>query len=154
MNKITGGQAVVRVLAFLNVDTIFGMPGIHNLAIYTALLDSSFHHVTVRHEQGAGFMADGYARFTGKVGVALVISGPGSTNILTPMAEAYQDTIPLLVISSHLPIRYLRGHTCNLHELAQSTSMVRSVAKESRRVQTTQASLGPSLIVVNVSSYS
>ena len=139
MNKITGGQAVVRALAFLNVDTIFGIPGIHNLAIYTALLDSSIHHVTVRHEQGAGFMADGYARCTGKVGVALVISGPGLTNFLTPMAEAYQDAVPLLVISSHIPTRYLGGHTGNLHELTQSTSMVQSVAKESRRVPTTQA---------------
>ncbi len=98
---MTGGQAVVKALEFLDVSTIFGIPGVHNLAIYSALLDSSIKHVTVRHEQGAGFMADGYARTTGRVGVALVISGPGLTNILTPMGEAYHEAVPLLVISTN-----------------------------------------------------
>ena len=134
MKKFTGGQAVLKAMAFLNVNTIFGMPGVHNLAIYSALLDSSIKHVTVRHEQGAGFMADGYARTTGKVGVALVISGPGLTNILTPMGEAYHEAVPLLVISTNNSTRYLGGRTGILHELAQSNTMVRSVAKESRRV--------------------
>ena len=134
MKKITGGQAVIQALEFLKVDTIFGMPGVHNLAVYSALPDSSINHVSVRHEQGAGFMADGYARTTGRVGVALVISGPGLTNILTPMGEAYHEAVPMLVISTNNPIRYLGGRTGMLHELSQSNTMVRSVAKESRRV--------------------
>ena len=134
MIMLTGGQAVIKALEFLNVNTIFGIPGVHNLAIYSALLDSPIKHVTVRHEQGAGFMADGYARTTGRVGVALVISGPGLTNILTPMGEAYHEAVPLLVISTNNSRRYLNGRTGILHELAQSNTMIRSVAKESRRV--------------------
>jgi 5-guanidino-2-oxopentanoate decarboxylase len=132
--RITGGQAVVKALSFLDVDTIFGIPGLHNLAIYSALLDSTINHVTVRHEQSAGFMADGYSRTTGKVGVALTISGPGLTNILTAMGEAYHEAVPILVISTNLPTRYLGGRSGMLHELSQSNSMVRSVSKESRRV--------------------
>lgn len=130
MNNITGGQVLLRVLACLNVVTIFCMPGIHNLAVYTVLSDSSIHYVTVRHDQEAGFMAGGYARCTGKMGFALAISGPGLTNIFTPMVEVYQDAVPLLVIYSHIPSRCLRGHTGNIQELAQSRSMVQSIAKE------------------------
>ena len=145
MKKITGGQAVVEALEFLNVGTIFGIPGVHNLAVYSALLDSAINHITVRHEQGAGFMADGYARTTGKVGVALVISGPGLTNILTAMGEAYHEAVPMLVISTNSPTRYLGGRTGMLHELSQSNTMVRSVAKESRRVPYPEA-IAPYLI--------
>jgi 5-guanidino-2-oxopentanoate decarboxylase len=134
MKKITGGQAVVDALTFLKVDTVFGMPGQHNLAIYKALINSHLNHVSVRHEQGAGFMADGFARTSGKVGVALVISGPGLTNILTAMGEAYHEAIPMLVISTNNPTRYLDSRKGMLHELAQSNTMVKSVAKESRRI--------------------
>ena len=115
MKMLTGGQAVIKALEFLGVNTIFGIPGVHNLAIYAALLDSPIKHITVRHEQGAGFMADGYARTTGRVGVALVISGPGLTNILTPMGEAYHEAVPLLVISTNNSRRYLNGRTGILH---------------------------------------
>lgn len=139
MERITGGQAVVNTLSFLKADTIFGMPGVHNLAIYSALLDSKFNHITVRHEQGAGFMADGYARTTGRAGIALTISGPGLTNILTAMGEAYHEAVPMLVISANLPTRYLEGRVGMLHELSQSNVMVRSVSKESRRVPNSEA---------------
>jgi thiamine pyrophosphate-dependent acetolactate synthase large subunit-like protein len=139
MKKITGGEAIVKALSFLNVDTIFGIPGVHNLAIYAALSNSDIHHVTGRHEQEVGFMADGYARTSGCVGVALVISGPGLTNILTAMGEAFHEAIPLLVISTNNASRHLAGRDGRLHELAQSNTMVRSVAKESRRVPCTEA---------------
>jgi len=139
MKKITGGEAVVKALSFLNVDTIFGIPGVHNLAIYAALSNSKIHHVTGRHEQEVGFMADGYARTSGCVGVALVISGPGLTNILTALGEAFHEAIPLLVISTNNASRHLTGRSGKLHELAQSNTMVRSVAKESRRVPCTEA---------------
>lgn len=139
MKKITGGEAVIKALSFLNVDTIFGIPGVHNLAIYAALSNSDIHHVTGRHEQEVGFMADGYARTSGYVGVALVISGPGLTNILTAMGEAFHEAIPLLVISTNNASRYLAGRSGKLHELTQSNTMVRSVAKESRRVPCTEA---------------
>ena len=81
--RMTGGQAVVRALAEHGVDVAFGIPGVHTLAIYDALIDSSIRHVLGRHEQGVGFMADGYARASGKPGVALVITGPGVTNVAT-----------------------------------------------------------------------
>lgn len=88
MKKITGGEVVVMALSFLKVDTIFGIPGVHNLAIYAAFSNSKIHHVTDRHEQEVGFMADGYARTSGCVGMALVISAPGLTHFLTTMVES------------------------------------------------------------------
>jgi len=97
---LTGGQALVRLLANYGVDTVFGIPGVHTLELYRGLPGSKIRHVLTRHEQGAGFMADGYARVTGKPGVCFVISGPGVTNAATPIGQAYADSIPMLVISS------------------------------------------------------
>ncbi|NRB05283.1 MAG: acetolactate synthase isozyme1 large subunit [Rhodobacteraceae bacterium] len=84
------------------VDVIFGIPGVHNQEMYRGIEEAGITHVLARHEQGAGFMADGYARATGKPGVAYVITGPGLTNIMTPMGQAYSDRVPMLVISSCL----------------------------------------------------
>jgi len=129
-----GARRVVKTLESLGVSVIFGIPGIHNLDIYTALTESDICHVTARHEQGAGFMADGYARSTGETGVALVISGPGLTNILTPMAQALHDSIPMLVISSQIPAPYI-GRGCGfLHELPDSVALAGGVSKQSFRV--------------------
>lgn len=134
MNKVTGGTIVVKALEDLNVDTVFGIPGIHNLDIYDALIHSSIKHVTAKHEQGIGYMADGYARVTGKPGIALVITGPGLTNIITAMGQAYHDSIPMVVISSQLPTWALNQRIGFLHELKNSTILTQSVAKESRTV--------------------
>ena len=131
----TGAESVVETLESCGVTTIFGIPGIHNLDIYEALAGSSIRHITARHEQGAGFMADGWARSTGKTGTALVISGPGLTNILTPMAQAFHDSIPMVVISSQIPTAYIGRGAGFLHELKNSTIMAQSASKESRRVQ-------------------
>ena len=90
----------MRLLAEYGVDTVFGIPGVHTLDFCRGLLDSPIHHVQARNEQGAGFMADGYARTTGKPGVALVISGPGVTNALTAVGQSYADSIPVLLLSS------------------------------------------------------
>ena len=79
---------------------VFGIPGVHTLELYRGLTTSGIRHVTPRHEQGAGFMADGWCRVTGRPGVCLVISGPGVTNVLTPIAQARQDARPLLVVSA------------------------------------------------------
>lgn len=98
--NLTTGQALVRLLENYGVNTVFGIPGVHTLELYRGLPGSKVQHVLTRHEQGAGFMADGYARVTGKPGVCFVISGPGVTNITTPMGQAYADSIPMLVISS------------------------------------------------------
>ncbi|MDB6144443.1 MAG: decarboxylase [Pseudomonas sp.] len=97
---LTGGQALVRLLAHYGVDTVFGIPGVHTLELYRGLPGSGIRHVLTRHEQGAGFMADGYARVTGKPGVCFVITGPGVTNAATAIGQAYADSIPMLVISS------------------------------------------------------
>src|ERR1700683_4351891 len=94
------GRYVVELLAANGIDTAFGIPGVHNLELYRGLAASNMRHVLVRHEQGAGFAADGYARLTGRPAAAFVISGPGLTNIMTAVAQAYSDSIPLLVIAS------------------------------------------------------
>ena len=93
------GEALIAGLAERGVDTIFGIPGVHTLELYRGLTTSGVRHVTPRHEQGAGFMADGWSRVSGRPGVCLVISGPGVTNVLTPIAQARQDARPLLVVS-------------------------------------------------------
>ena len=82
--ELSTGEALVGLLEAYGVDTIFGIPGVHNVEMYRALPRSRIRHVLVRHEQGAGFMADGYARATGKPGVCFTITGPGLLNILTP----------------------------------------------------------------------
>jgi 5-guanidino-2-oxopentanoate decarboxylase len=98
------GEALVGLLESYGVDTIFGVPGVHNVEMYRALPRSKIRHVLVRHEQGAGFMADGYARATGIPGVCFTITGPGLTNIMTPLGQAWSDSSPVLCISSALDI--------------------------------------------------
>lgn len=102
--RLSGAQALLATLRAYDVDTIFGIPGVHTLPIYDALREQpGLRHVLARHEQGAGFMADGYARIAGRPGVVCTITGPGATNAATPLAGAYADSIPLLVISTSLP---------------------------------------------------
>lgn len=99
----TLGSALSHGLKARGVEVIFGIPGVHNIELYRGIEEAGLIHVLARHEQGAGYMADGYARATGKPGVAYIITGPGLTNIMTPMGQAYSDSIPMLVISSCLP---------------------------------------------------
>ena len=134
MNTRTGAKEAVKTLEALGATTIFGIPGIHNLDIYEALLDSPLRHITTRHEQGAAFAADGYGRMTGEPGVALVISGPGLTNALTPLAQAFHDSVPLLLLSSDVPRTYSGGRRGFLHELRDGQGMARTVCKESLSV--------------------
>jgi acetolactate synthase-1/2/3 large subunit len=93
------GEATVRLLEQYGVTTVFGIPGAHTLEFYRGLAGSTIRHISTRHEQGAGFMAHGYARVTGTPGVCFVISGPGVTNVATPMGQAYAESLPMLVIS-------------------------------------------------------
>ncbi|SAK75822.1 glyoxylate carboligase [Caballeronia calidae] len=113
----TCGEALVTLLEQYGVQFVFGIPGVHTVELYRGLAHSSIRHVTPRHEQGAGFMADGYARVTGKPGVCFIITGPGMTNIATAMAQAYADSIPMLVISSVNARSQLGGGDGRLHEL-------------------------------------
>lgn len=96
---LTVGEALVDLLEQYGVDTVFGIPGTHSIELYRGLEKSSIRHILPRNEQGGGFMADGYARSSGRPGVCFVITGPGVTNITTPMGEAYMDSVPMLVIS-------------------------------------------------------
>ncbi|QEN07821.1 biosynthetic-type acetolactate synthase large subunit [Oceanispirochaeta crateris] len=98
-----GAKALIKTLEKLGVEVIFGYPGGANLPIYEALASSSIKHVLARHEQGASHMADGYARATGKVGVCLATSGPGATNLVTGIATAYMDSVPMLAITGQVP---------------------------------------------------
>ena len=88
----TTGELLIRSLEAYGVDTVFGIPGVHTLELYRGLGASPIRHITPRHEQGAGFMADGYARSSGKPGVCFIITGPGMTNIATAMGQAYGQT--------------------------------------------------------------
>lgn len=129
-----GAELVIQALEARGVEVIFGIPGVHTLAIYDALYNSRIRHVLARHEQGIGFMADGYARATGSPGVALVITGAGVTNIATPIAEAYTDSSPVLLLSSNSPRSMVDGmHGC-LHDLKDQLGVTRAFTKWNERV--------------------
>lgn len=121
----TVAQALVEWLKSMGVDVVFGIPGVHTIELYRALPGSGIRHVTPRHEAGAGFMADGYARASGRFGVALVITGPGVTNILTPMAQARADSVPMLVISGVNRRETLGRGLGYLHELPDQRALTR-----------------------------
>ena len=102
--QMTGAEMVIQALADQGVEHIFGYPGGAALPIYDAMFQQDkVQHILVRHEQGAGHMAEGYARSTGKVGVVLVTSGPGATNVVTPLTDALMDSVPLVVITAQVP---------------------------------------------------
>src|SRR4051812_14556715 len=100
---ITGAQSLVRSLEAIGVDVVFGIPGGAILPLYDPLFDSKVRHVLVRHEQGAGHAATGYAQATGRVGVCMATSGPGATNLVTPLADAYMDSVPIVAITGQVP---------------------------------------------------
>ncbi len=100
--KLTGAQALIKSLEMEGTEVMFGLPGGAILPVYDPLIDSSIRHILVRHEQGAGHMASGYAHATGRPGVAMVTSGPAATNIVTPLADAYMDSIPMVVVTGQV----------------------------------------------------
>ncbi len=100
--RVTGAASVVRSLEEMGVDVVFGIPGGAVLPVYDPLLDSTrVRHVLVRHEQGAGHAATGYAQATGRVGVCMA-SGPGATNLVTPIADAHMDSVPMVAITGQV----------------------------------------------------
>jgi acetolactate synthase I/II/III large subunit len=101
--KLTGAQALIKSLEMEGTEVMFGLPGGAILPVYDPLIDSSIRHILVRHEQGAGHMAEGYAHATGRPGVAMVTSGPAATNIVTPLCDAYMDSIPIVVVTGQVP---------------------------------------------------
>ena len=134
--RMTGAEAVVASLEAEGVDLMFGYPGGQSLAIYDALYDSKvIRHVLARHEQAAVHEADGYARATGNVGVALVTSGPGATNAITGIATAYMDSIPLVIVSGQVP--RVQVGTDSFQE-SDIVGMTMSVVKHSYLVHSAQ----------------
>jgi 5-guanidino-2-oxopentanoate decarboxylase len=123
----TIGQYLVELLVANGIDTVFGIPGVHNLELYRGLASANIRHVLVRHEQGAGFAADGYARLSGRPAAAFVISGPGLTNILTSVAQAYSDSVPLLVVATTPARASLAKQWGVLHELSDQCALAAGV---------------------------
>src|SRR6516165_7351509 len=105
--RLTGAEIVWATLVGEGVSTVFGYPGGAILPVYDALRKFPIHHVLVRHEQGAAHMADGYARASGKVGVAIATSGPGATNLVTGIATAMLDSVPIVCITGNVPSKVL-----------------------------------------------
>ena len=121
------GAQMSHALKSRGVDTIFGIPGVHNVELYRGIEEAGITHVLARHEQGAGFMADGFARATGRPGVAYVITGPGVCNIMTPMGQAYSDSVPMLVISSCLERADRSMARGRLHEMKDQEAAAATV---------------------------
>jgi acetolactate synthase-1/2/3 large subunit len=129
----SGGQILIDALDAYGIDTVFGIPGIHTLPIYDALFEHPrIHHVMTRHEQGAGYMADGYARVTGGVGVVLTTTGPAAVNALTPVGEANAESSPVLLIASG-PDDDMTPDSGYLHEMRDQFQTLLSVTGQGKR---------------------
>ncbi|NWO11192.1 hypothetical protein HLV40_12390 [Chromohalobacter salexigens] len=129
-SQVSCAEALVRLLRDrYAVDTVFGIPGVHTVPLYRGLEAGGLRHVTPRHEQGAGFMADGYARASSKPGVCFIITGPGMTNIATAMGQALADSVPMLVISSVNRRDTLGRGQGRLHELPSQQNVLAGVSR-------------------------
>jgi acetolactate synthase I/II/III large subunit len=133
--KLTGAQALIKSLEMENVEVMFGLPGGCILPAYDPLLDSSIRHVLVRHEQGAGHMAEGYAHVTGRPGVAIVTSGPAATNMVTPLCDAYMDSIPMICITGQVPTTAIGT---DAFQECDTVGITRSVTKHNELVMNAQ----------------
>ena len=133
---LTGAGLVVAALEQAGVDVAFGLPGVHNLALWRALGESPIRLVGVRHEQTAAYAADGYARATGRLGVAITTTGPGAANTLGAVGEAWASRQPILVIATDIPSRLRRPGVWRgvLHEATDQAAMFEPVVKRTYRV--------------------
>ena len=134
--ELSTGEAIVGLLEEYGVDTVFGIPGVHNVEMYRALPRSGITHILPRHEQGAGFMADGYARATGKPGICFIITGPGLTNIMTPLGQAYSDSVPMLVLASTLDVGDAAQGRGRLHEMQDQRGAAATVTQSAATAYT------------------
>ncbi len=130
----TCGEVLVEILDAYGIDTVFGIPGIHTVELYRGLPNTGLRHITPRHEQGAGFMADGYARVAGRPAACFIITGPGMTNIATALGQAYADSVPMLVISSVNSSHELGLGEGRLHELPSQRNLTEGVTVFSHTV--------------------
>src|SRR5690349_645834 len=130
-DRIDGGRALIRSLELEGVEVIFGLPGGAILPVYDPIIDSPIRHILVRHEQGAGHMAEGYAHATGRPGVAMVTSGPGATNIVTPLCDAFMDSIPMVCITGQVPFASIGT---DAFQECDTVGITRSVTKHNELV--------------------
>jgi len=130
-----GGHAAIALLETYGVDTVFGIPGVHTLELYRGLADRKMRHIGVRHEQGAGFMADGYARASGKPGVCCLITGPGLMNAATPIGQAYSDSVPVLVLASVNDSDDLGKGRGRLHEITDQHAAIQPLTGLTRTIR-------------------
>src|ERR671933_218385 len=145
MSRMTGGQALAQALLAEGIDLVFGIVGTHNVLLFDGLYaESGLRVVTTRNEQGAGFMADGYARATGRVAACVVVPGPGLTNLLTALGQAYLDSTPILAITGQNPSTRLDLRLEDFHELHQQLELVRSVTISAERL--TRPADAPALV--------
>ena len=133
---LTAGAVAVRSLEAHGVELVFGIPGTHNLPLYEALGDSGIRHVTPRHEQGAGYAADGYARASGRPGVVVVTTGPAVLNAATAAAQAWSDSVPLLVLAPGMPRGHPTASTGFLHEVLDQRLAMSGVVERAVRAET------------------
>ncbi|MDH5738211.1 MAG: 5-guanidino-2-oxopentanoate decarboxylase, partial [Gammaproteobacteria bacterium] len=125
----TFGMVLIEMMASYGINTVFGIPGTHTIELYRGLAASDMRHITPRHEQGAGFMADGYARVTGKPAACITVSGPGAMNIATAMGQALLDSIPMLVISADNATHELDLGEGRLHETPNLQQAMRQCSR-------------------------
>src|ERR1700723_935274 len=123
MTALTCGEAVMKLLSAYGVDTVFGMPGTHTVELYRGIARAGMRHVQCRNEQGASLMADGYARATGKPGVCTIVSGPGVTNAATGIAQAFTDSVPMLVLSGACAMATQGKGWGTVHELTDQSAV-------------------------------
>jgi thiamine pyrophosphate-dependent acetolactate synthase large subunit-like protein len=145
MARLRGGQAVARAIQAEGIDTVFGIVGTHNSLIFDGLTDlPDLRIVTTRHEGGAGFMADGFARATGRPAACIVVPGPGLTNLMTALGQSYLDSVPVLAIAGQNPVPTLGRRLEEFHELHNSLQVAGAVTASARML--TSPSEAPAMI--------
>jgi acetolactate synthase I/II/III large subunit len=133
--RIDGGRALIQALEMEGVETIFGLPGGAILPVYDPIIDSPIRHILVRHEQGAGHMAEGFAHATGKPGVCMVTSGPAATNVVTPLCDAYMDSVPMVCITGQVPFAAIGT---DAFQECDTVGITRSVTKHNELITEAQ----------------
>jgi acetolactate synthase I/II/III large subunit len=133
--QLNGGQALIKSLEMEGVEVMFGLPGGAILPVYDPIIDSPIRHILVRHEQGAGHMAEGFAHATGRPGVCMVTSGPAATNIVTPLCDAYMDSVPMVCITGQVPFAAIGT---DAFQECDTVGITRSVTKHNELITQAQ----------------
>jgi acetolactate synthase-1/2/3 large subunit len=133
--QLSGGQALIKALEMEGVEVMFGLPGGAILPVYDPIIDSPIRHILVRHEQGAGHMAEGYAHATGRPGVCMVTSGPAATNVVTPLCDAYMDSVPMVCITGQVPFAAIGT---DAFQECDTVGITRSVTKHNELITKAQ----------------